>query len=95
MPQAHPARPNDSRTLSQKHPGGGKPQDDTPPPTSPDGAQKMAREQKERVGPDPVLDSADLDRREPRSRSAMPSGTQGSRTGALPGARQAPEGQRP
>ncbi|MBV8879134.1 MAG: hypothetical protein JO332_04125 [Planctomycetaceae bacterium] len=74
-------RRGDPRTLSDKHPGRSKIQDDPPPLTPRAVSEKKEREQKERFVTDPVPTPAEQARREARGRAAMPYGTKGSRKG--------------
>jgi len=79
MPDSKLMHRGDPRTLSDKHPGRSRNQDDAPPLTPLAFSEKKDQEQKERTVSSAAPSPADLERRKARSRSAVPYGTRGSR----------------
>jgi hypothetical protein len=79
MTDPTPERRGDPRTLSRKHPGRSKIQDDPPPLTPYESSKKKSEEQRERTQDDPVPDPSTVEVREARAYSAMPYGRKGSR----------------
>lgn len=85
MAEARPEHRGDPRTLSTKHPGRSKIQDDPPPLTPYDVSKKRSDEQRERVHDDQVAEPSELEVRDARAHSAMPYGRRGSRKRRPPG----------
>ena len=82
MPDANPPEHRgDPRSLSRKHPGRSKIQDDAPPLTPLEFSSRKDQDQKERVVKKDDPSRTDLERREARGSGSMPYGTRGSRKG--------------